>query len=160
MNVGSVNQVSFSGTTRKTASGNEYEKCKVGTIAGFAYGALASAVTLSMGEVQSQIDESITTSLSKSMAKQAKSGKVPNVDLTRVKNIRRTGMGLGALCAIGVWTGIGAVIDGAVNNHRRNNADRAALRDAKLEKHLEKKIKKEVNKEVQQKTNEIKAENA
>lgn len=149
MNVGNINQVAFSGDTRRTASGNKYEKCNVGKIAGFAYGALIGAVTYSFADAQLHIEEV------------AKTSKVIKPETAKAINtVSKRAIGASALMAIAVWTGIGALADGAINNHRRNNADRAAVKEVELEKRLEKKIRKEITKEVQQKSIEIKAETA
>lgn len=147
MNVGSVNQVAFSGDTRRTASGNKYEKCDAGKVAGFAYGALTAAVTYSFANASLNIEEVAKTS-----------NVIKPETAKAIRNTTHGAITAGAIMAIAVWTGIGALVDGAINNHRRNNADSQALRDQKLEKHLEKKIRKEVTKEVQQKVSEIKAE--
>jgi len=147
MNVRSVNQVAFSGDTRRTASGNEYEKFNVGKVAGLAYGALSSAVTYSFANASLNIEEVAN-----------KSKTIPPETAKAIKSASKSAIGARAIIEIAFFTGIGALIDGAVNNHRRNNVDKQAVREAKLEKHLEKKIRKEVTKEIQKKTNEIKAE--
>lgn len=149
MNVGSVNSVAFSGT-RKTASGNDYEKCNTGKIAGLTFGVLKTTLAMRTTRFQSTVDELVKNST-------AISKEIKPEYIKRMKNVS---VGLGALIAIGVWTGIGALIDGAINSSRRNNADKTAIKDEKLEKLLEQKIRKEVLKEVQQKTCCEKAEKA
>lgn len=103
----SVNSIPFS-STKETYAGNEYNKCNVGKTVGLVAGVGHSIYALS--------------NLKKPQMQQVISNAAKNSPLSE-SAIKRSGGTFAVIMALGIWTGIGAVVDHFINKSRRKEAD-------------------------------------
>lgn len=131
MSIDGINagQPSFAG---KTKSGNDYDKTCGGKIAGGFMGVHVAATNLRKAKLIK--DEVIIAKQTENFMKRV--AKNPKINMTGAeftakltKNIGKTravGNFIGAAMTIGIWIGIGSIVDKAINSHRKSKADKAA----------------------------------
>ena len=124
-----INAISFNGTPAVTKAGNEYDKTRANKVAGTLVGGAAAAgmayntkQILKNPELFNSVRESAQKMVEKMNVKEFKNIKLGAEDV--VKSLK---VGTAAMAGAAVVAGlaIGAIVDGIVNKHRANKADKA-----------------------------------
>ena len=124
-----INAISFNGVPAVTKAGNEYDKTKANKVAGTLVGGAAAAgmayntkQILKNPELFNDVRESAQKMIEKMNVKEFKNIKLGAEDV--VKSLK---VGTAAMAGAAVVAGltIGAIVDGIVNKHRANKADKA-----------------------------------
>ena len=137
MNTESVNSIAFAGKTKTTKNGNEYKKTKAAKVTMGLIGAAGASATVYSSFNYIKKDNALK-SIILNVCKQSyrsvceKFSNLPNAKQPMAfKKYVKSSIGLGSVALIaasaGIFTGIGAIIDGIVNHHRAKKADKAAM---------------------------------
>jgi len=124
-----INAISFNGAPAITKSGNEYDKTNANKVAGTLVGGTAAAgmayeskQILKNPELFNTVRENAQKTIEKMNIKEFKNVKMSAEDV--IKGLK-TGTGIVAGAAVAAGLAVGAIVDGIVNKHRANKADKA-----------------------------------
>ena len=124
-----IDAISFNGVPRLTKAGNEYDKTRANKVAGTLVGGAAAAgivyeskQILKNPELFNTARENAQKMMEKMNVKEFKNVKMSAEDAIKGLKVG-TGIMAGAVVAAGL--AVGAIVDGIVNKHRKNQADKA-----------------------------------
>jgi len=124
-----IDAISFNGVPRLTKAGNEYDKTRANKVAGTLVGGAAAAgivyeskQILKNPELFNTVRENAQKMIEKMNIKEFKNIKMSAEDA--IKGLK-VGTGVMAGAAVAAGLAIGAIVDGIVNKHRKNQADKA-----------------------------------